>query len=185
MSLSQYPKRNGLTSHFWQWSRGLAVCHSHLRVIEVSGESTCSLSLSHYRPGSRTFFGKMAFRNKTPKQNHGSFKKWLRYYLDFCEKYRLPASHQESLPEFLGNLREKTQTQTQRDQAACAVGMFYEMVGGKSLRQEPPAGLEGSDRQMCLRPHVSPQCRQSLTVGKSDNLRQSRRLERSGAPQGG
>ena len=46
-------------------------------------------------------------KNGVPKQNHGLFKKWLRYYLDFCDKYQFPATRKESLPEFLGKLREK------------------------------------------------------------------------------
>jgi hypothetical protein len=40
-----------------------------------------------------------------PKENHGLYKKWLRYYLDFCEKYKLPARQKESLPGFLGKLQ--------------------------------------------------------------------------------
>lgn len=74
-----------------------------------------------------------------PKQERGSFKKWLRYYLDFCGKYQFAAAHQESLPEFLGKLREKRQTKTQQDQAACAIRMFYEIVDGEPLRQQPRA----------------------------------------------
>ena len=33
-------------------------------------------------------------RNKAiPKQTHGLYKKWLRYYLDFCHKYHVPHAH--------------------------------------------------------------------------------------------
>jgi hypothetical protein len=44
-------------------------------------------------------------RNKAiPKKTHGSYKKWLRYYPDFCNKYDLLDAQRESLPPFLKNL---------------------------------------------------------------------------------
>jgi hypothetical protein len=46
------------------------------------------------------------------------YKKWLRYYLYFCAKYRLPDSSSKSLPQFLAKLREKKQTDEQIKQAA-------------------------------------------------------------------
>jgi hypothetical protein len=60
-----------------------------------------------------------------PKGDYGSFKKWLRYYLDFCAKYQFQATEKESLPEFLGKLREKRQTKAQQEQAAYAIRVFY------------------------------------------------------------
>ena len=39
-----------------------------------------------------------------------AYRKWLRYYLDFCRKYRLPTRQPESLPRFL----EKTDTRGRR-----------------------------------------------------------------------
>ena len=49
------------------------------------------------------------------------YKKWLRYYLDFCAKYHLPDSSSKSLPQFLTKLREKKQTDEQIKQADHAV----------------------------------------------------------------
>jgi hypothetical protein len=53
-------------------------------------------------PQLETQFEDRLRRNAVPKTAHGSYKKWLRYYLNFCEKYHFPAQHRESLPEFLG-----------------------------------------------------------------------------------
>jgi integron integrase len=86
-------------------------------------------------------------KNAVPKQSHGSFKKWLRYYLDFCEKYQFPAARKESLPEFLGKLREKRQTKPQQEQAACAIQLFYEISDGKPPSQKPPMGLGSASPQ--------------------------------------
>jgi hypothetical protein len=63
-----------------------------------------------------------------------AYLKWLRYYLDFCHKYHFPQKQQESLPHFLKKLQEKRQTESQREQAAEAIGVYYEVVEGI----EPP-----------------------------------------------
>jgi len=39
-----------------------------------------------------------------PDKFHGSYKKWQRYYLDFCRKYDFPDASKESLPHFLKKL---------------------------------------------------------------------------------
>ncbi len=83
-------------------------------------------------------------RSAVPKENHGTFKKWLRYYLDFCEKYQFPARRKESLPEFLGKLREKRQSKALQEQAACAIEIFYQISDEKPTSQKPPMGLGGA-----------------------------------------
>jgi hypothetical protein len=45
-----------------------------------------------------------------PLTQHSYYKKWLRYYVDFCGKYRLEATSSKSQAQFLGKLREKKQT---------------------------------------------------------------------------
>ena len=53
-------------------------------------------------------------RRSVPKENHGLYRKWLRYYLDFCEKYKLPARQKESLPGFLRKLQEKSRQRSRK-----------------------------------------------------------------------
>jgi hypothetical protein len=72
-----------------------------------------------------------------PKQEHGLFKKWLRYYLDFCEKYQFRATGKEGLPEFLGKLGEKRQTKVQQEQPARAIKVFYEIIDENSPSRKP------------------------------------------------
>ena len=88
-------------------------------------------------PQLETQFEDRLRRNAVPKMAHGSYKKWLRYYLDFCEKYHFPAQHRESLPEFLGKLEEKRQSKAQQEQAASAIGFFYEIYEEKPPSQKP------------------------------------------------
>ncbi len=82
--------------------------------------------------------------NAVPQKNHGLFKKWLRYYLDFCEKYQFRPTGKESLAEFLAKLREKRQTKAQQEQAASAIRMFYEIFDGKTPSRKSPV-RSGSD----------------------------------------
>lgn len=44
-----------------------------------------------------------------PSAQHAYYRKWLRYYLDFCDKYRMEATSSKSQAQFLDKLREKKQ----------------------------------------------------------------------------
>lgn len=56
------------------------------------------------------------------------YKKWLRYFLDFCAKYTVEVnSAPERLQLFLEKLREKKQNEEQRKQAEHAITLYYDM----------------------------------------------------------
>jgi integron integrase len=55
------------------------------------------------------------------------FKKWLRYYLDFCSKYHVTDSDSERLRMFIEKLRKKNQTEAQQRSASYAVKLFFEI----------------------------------------------------------
>jgi hypothetical protein len=69
-----------------------------------------------------------------PQRAQAAYHKWLRYYWDFCHKYHFPHEHRESLPHFLKKLQEKRQTPAQQEQAAHAIGLYYELL------ESTPAG---------------------------------------------
>ena len=56
------------------------------------------------------------------------YKKWLRYYWDFCHKYDLGPRQRQSLPRFDEKLRAKHQSDFQRHQARHAVSLYYDLV---------------------------------------------------------
>lgn len=56
------------------------------------------------------------------------YKKWLRFYLDFCSKYRRDENKTESLADFQQKLREKGQTEMQQKQAAHAVSLYFDLL---------------------------------------------------------
>ena len=52
------------------------------------------------------------------------FLKWLRYYLDFCQKYGLSSTDRRSFAAFDGKLRKKNQSDDQRRQAHRALVLY-------------------------------------------------------------
>jgi integron integrase len=58
---------------------------------------------------------------------HADYQKWLRYFLDFCDKYPVPAAKSECVRLFCEKLREKKQSMAKQEQAAHAVSLYFEM----------------------------------------------------------
>jgi integron integrase len=56
------------------------------------------------------------------------YKKWLRFYLDFCSKYHRDTNKTESLADFQQKLREKGQTEIQQKQAGHAVSLYLDLL---------------------------------------------------------
>ena len=56
------------------------------------------------------------------------YRKWLRYYLDFCGKYGRPPAEETSLGPFLEKLASKNQSAAQCRQAAQAVRLYLDML---------------------------------------------------------
>ena len=75
-------------------------------------------------------------KRAVPVSHQADYRKWLRYYLDFCNKYPLPDSRSEQVRLFIQKLREKRQTQEQQKQAAHALSLFFE----SQPRKKPESG---------------------------------------------
>ncbi len=69
------------------------------------------------------------------KKHHADYRKWLRYYLDFCNKY-YDSLKKESLPHFIKKLRNKKQAITQQRQAHHAVSIYYQIEGSNSIKEK-------------------------------------------------
>jgi len=72
-------------------------------------------------------FDARLIRAGIPPNNHVIFKKWLRYYIDFCSKYGHDSKHAKSLPYFINKLRDKNQTRQQQKQAYDSILIYYAM----------------------------------------------------------
>jgi len=75
----------------------------------------------------QSIFDEQLQRRAIPNNLHGLYQKWLRYYLDFCQKYRFPPRQENSLPPFLRKLQDKQQSQTQQGQAAATITLYYDI----------------------------------------------------------
>lgn len=71
------------------------------------------------------------------------YKKWLRYYLDFCHRYGFEPTDRRSFPAFNDKLRTKNQSGSLRQQAYHAVSLYYEMAspGGEGQRNLADASV--------------------------------------------
>ena len=69
-------------------------------------------------------------KRTVPSSLHNGYQKWLRFYLDYCAKYRFPEGGSKSLTQFFGKLREKKQTDGQIRQAGHAVTLYHDFQRG-------------------------------------------------------
>jgi len=76
-----------------------------------------------------TFIQYVTYLNKRGviADHQGHYKKWLRYYLDFCDKYPVPDANSDRIRLFCEKLKDKKQSESQREQAAHAVSLYLEM----------------------------------------------------------
>ncbi|MCK5543129.1 MAG: integron integrase [Desulfobacterales bacterium] len=66
-------------------------------------------------------------KEKIPSDRYDLYKKWLRYYLDFCHKYKHNPQTSESLPKFINKLRDKKQSKQQQKQAFDSIIIYYKI----------------------------------------------------------
>ena len=64
---------------------------------------------------------------EVPIDHFMDYKKWLRYFHDFCDKHPVHESKSEQVRLFIEKLREKKQTEAQCRQAAHAISFYFEM----------------------------------------------------------
>ena len=75
----------------------------------------------------------------------GQNRKWLRYDLDFCTKYRHPPRDPDSLEPFLRELASENQSVAYQGQAARCVAVYYEAVRNlDTVLAGPPAPFVGT-----------------------------------------
>ena len=77
-------------------------------------------------------FDALLTQGAIPEHAHSNYRKWLRYYLDFSNKYHFDATERKTIRHFIGKLREKRQSAQQQKQAYHAISVYYEIVKPKS-----------------------------------------------------
>jgi hypothetical protein len=56
------------------------------------------------------------------------FRKWLRFYLDFCSKYGHSLRSKSGVPLFVAKLASKNQPEAKRNEASVAVTLYFKMA---------------------------------------------------------
>jgi len=90
----------------------------------------------------------IAYLNKTgvPASSYAEYKKWLRYYLDFCDKYPVPESKSERVRLFTDKLQDKKQSLALRQRAANAVSLYCQMEKQETREEhESRSSLSGDE----------------------------------------
>jgi hypothetical protein len=122
-------------------------------------------------------FSELLIAKAIPSSRQGAYRKWLRFYLDFCKKYALEVKDKESLELFIKKLKEKRQSPEQQQQAVQAIRLFYQidstMLPQTGMETAQPEGTYSiaSSRQLlkegdCSSSKFSDQRRDHL--GKAD-----------------
>jgi len=76
-------------------------------------------------------YDRLLIQKEISADHHCDYKKWLRFYLDFCKKYQHPYADPGSLSLFLAKLEEKKQDKRHQTQANKAVLLYYSGIGKK------------------------------------------------------
>ena len=101
----------------------------------------------------RDAFSEAVRKQGVPSGEVADYLKWLRYYLDYCAKYRCDAIVPESLQGFLLKLASKNQSAAQQDQAARSVKLYLKLAARPSgVRTPPPKPAGTPARRLPARP---------------------------------
>ncbi len=73
-----------------------------------------------------TQFNEVLQQRAIPESFRPHYRKWLRYFLDFCRKHPPPDAKPEQIRLFIEKLLSKKQTSQQCTQAAHAISLFFE-----------------------------------------------------------
>ena len=79
-----------------------------------------------------------------PAREQQYYVKWLKYYLDFCNKYKLNPADAGSITHFIEKLHSKRKSTFQKQQAQKAIKIYFGLIAreqqSKQTYQNPDAG---------------------------------------------
>jgi hypothetical protein len=115
--------------------------------------ATCKILLLQWGGGMHAIpddilrqFEKLLRRHGVSPDLFAHYRKWLRYFLDFRVKYPISCEKSEQVRLFLEKLKEKKQTEAQRQQAAHSVSLYFEISAQETTSDGPN---KSQDRQTC------------------------------------
>ncbi len=90
------------------------------------------------------------------------YLKWLRYYLDFCQKFGFNRRDSGALPAFIEKLREKNQAENLREQAEHAIILFL------AMESSPPTPAFSHNNKMPLEQGLLPAAKTKGEAASND-----------------
>jgi integron integrase len=93
-------------------------------------------------------------RRGVPEGAIADHMKWVRYFLDYCEKYQVSGDEAERTRLFLEKLLQKGQSEDKRRQAAWSVALYFAMIRagrGAVTLEQPGAALSDFPSAEALR----------------------------------
>ena len=100
-------------------------------------------------------FDEILKKREVPAQIHIHYRKWLRYFLDFCHKYPPPANKSEQVKLFIDKLRSKKQSSKLCKQAAHAVSLYFESRQSEKAEKHGTQPVTHSPRPVCQTPKTA------------------------------
>jgi len=120
-------------------------------------------------PMLRSAFVLVLQKAAVPPNRFWDYQKWLRFYLDFCMKYRHPPRDPDSLEPFLQKLASKNQPKLAQEQAAHSVALYYALIktwGVRSSAQpQAAAGVPAGETTTAPAPAATPPAASPATTG--------------------
>lgn len=84
-------------------------------------------------------------KRRVKEEDVADYLKWLRYFHDFCEKYRVVGDESHRVRSFLEKLREKKQAELQCRRAYNAVMLYFEMLRDRETPAEVSASSQAAE----------------------------------------
>ncbi len=81
------------------------------------------------------------------------YLKWLRFFMDFCEKYQITSEPDERIQRFLEKLQQKHQDVEQRRHARHAVTLYFTMLNNSNAGRKTTARDTDSAKQCAATSH--------------------------------
>jgi hypothetical protein len=78
----------------------------------------------------------LLIKHDIPIKQRPYYFKWLRYYLDFCDKYQLEPYENRHFSAFDEKLQSKNQSEFQRQQAKRAIAIYYRGIVGHPVANQ-------------------------------------------------
>ncbi len=75
------------------------------------------------------------------------YLKWLRYFFDFCEKYKVTGDEEERSCQFIEKLIKKGQSEDKRQQALHALILYFTMLKGGKVNSQHADSTATKDNQ--------------------------------------